>query len=98
MSNIKCVKLTTGEDVLADFSTNNGLATLENVVQVIMVPSRTGEPKFQFIPFPIMSNDKKIEIENCHIMFVCEPSEDFLNQYNSIFGAGIIAPQKKLIV
>jgi hypothetical protein len=45
-----------------------------------------------------MSNDKKINIETCHIMFVCDPSEDFLNQYNSIFGAGIIAPQKKLIV
>jgi len=98
MPNIKCVKLTTGEDVLADFSTENGLSTLENSVQVIMVPSRTGEPNFQFIPFPIMSNDKKIDIENCHIMFVCEPSEEFLNQYNSIFGAGIITSQKKLIV
>ena len=98
MQNIKCVKLNTGEDVLADFSTENGLSTLENSVQVIMVPSRTGEPNFQFIPFPIMSNDKKIDIENCHIMFVCEPSEEFLNQYNSIFGAGIITSQKKLIV
>lgn len=99
MTNIKCLKLATGEDIICDFSvTDDGVAKLENPVQVSMVPTRNGDPNFGFIPFPLISNDKIIKIDSSHILFVCEPAEEFLNQYNSIFGSGIVTPSKRLIV
>ena len=99
MSNIKCVKLITGEDIIADYSiSDDGIVKLENPVQVSMVPTRTGEPNFGFIPFPLPSNDKVIYIRDDKLIFVCEPADEFITQYNSIFGAGIIAPSKKLII
>jgi hypothetical protein len=98
MSDIKCVKLITGEDVIADYSVNDGIVKLENPVQVSMVPSRSsGQPNFGFIPFPLVSNDKVIYINSDKIVFVCEPAEEFLVQYNSLF-SNIIAPTQNLII
>ena len=98
MSNIKCVKLVTGEDVICDYSTENGVSILENPVQVSMVPSRSnGQPNFGFIPFPLVSNDKKITLDSMHILYICDPAEEFVEQYNTLFG-NIISPPTSLIL
>ena len=98
MSDIKCLKLITGEDIICEYSSSDATITMKNPVQVSMVPTRTGEPNFGFIPFPLVSNDKEITVDSAKVMFVCEPAEEFLNQYNQIFGSGIVTPSKKLIV
>jgi hypothetical protein len=98
MSNIKCVKLVTGEDVIAEYSLSGTTVKLENPVQVSMVPSRSsGQPNFGFIPFPLVSNDKIISLESDKIVFVCEPAEEFVTQYNTLF-SNIIAPTQSLIL
>ena len=98
MSNIKCIRIITGEDVIADYSEQDGLIKLENPLRVSMVPGgANGQPNFGFMPFPLVSNDKVIEIQSDKVVFVCEPAEEFLEQYNSIFG-NIIAPTKNIIV
>lgn len=98
MSNVKCIKLVTGEDVIAEYSVEGAVVKLENPVQVSMVPGRnSGQPNFGFIPFPLVSNDKIIEIQSDKIVYVCEPAEEFLTQYNSIF-SNIIAPTQNLIL
>ena len=91
--------MTTGEDIICDYSiSENGVAKLENPVQVSMVPSRGGsQPNFGFIPFPLVSNDKVLNIDSTHIVFICEPAEEFVVQYNEIF-SNIITPSKGLIV
>lgn len=98
MSNVKCVKLTTNEDIICEYSVSEDVVKMTNPVQVSMVPTRTGEPNFGFIPFPLVSNDKELYINTRNVMFVCDPAEEFLNQYNQIFGSGIVTPSKKLIV
>lgn len=101
MSNIKAIKLVTGEDVVCEYITmeDEDIAVLKNPVQVSLVPSRAGgQPNFGFIPFPLTSNDKEIIINKTSIVFVCTPAEEFITQYNSIFGAGIITPTQGIIV
>ena len=96
---VKALKLVTGEDLIAEFKENGDCYDLTNPVQVSMVPSRSGsQPTFGFIPFPLTSNDKEIKIHHKNVMFVCNAAEEFENQYNSLFGTGIITPPKKLIV
>ena len=93
-----CIKLVTGEDVIAEYSVEGSVIKLENPVQVSMVPTRnSGQPNFGFIPFPLVSNDKIIEIQSDKIVYVCSPAEEFLNQYNSIF-SNIIAPTQNIII
>lgn len=98
MNNIKCVRIITGEDVIADYSENGDTAKLENPLRVSMVPGgANGQPNFGFMPFPLVSNDKIVEIGLDKIVFVCEPAEEFLAQYNSIF-SNIITPTQNLII
>ncbi len=98
MSNVKCIKLVTGEDIISEYSVEDGIAKLTNPVQISMVPSRSGnQPTFGFIPFPLTSNDKEINIEVSKFMFVCEPAEEFLTQYNQLF-SNIVTPPKGLII
>lgn len=96
---IKTLKLITGEDVIADCTFQDDKIILENPVQVTLVPTRTSnQPNFGFVPFPLTSNDKKITIGVNHVIFSAEPAEEFLTQYNAIFGSGIITPPKGIIV
>lgn len=97
---VKTIKLVTGEDIIAEIDDMfEGFYVLKNPVQVSMVPSRSGnQPTFGFIPFPLTSNDKEIQVSRANVVFVCEPAEEFLNQYNSLFGSGIITPSKQLLV
>lgn len=99
MAEVKVVRLKSGEDVICEyFTSDDSTVVLKNPVQVSMVPTRTGDPNFAFIPFPLTTNDKEIFVKNDYICFVCSPAEEFLNQYNQIFGSGIVTPTKKIIV
>lgn len=93
------IRLVTGEDIVAEVEDTGTGVTLTNPVQVSMVPNRGGgHPTFGFMPFPLTSNDKEITIKKDHVVFTCAPADEFLNQYNSLFGTGIITPPKQLIV
>ena len=99
MSNIRSVRLVTGEDIVCDFTVNGETALLKNPVQLMAIPSRSGgQPSFGFMPFPLMSNDKEVSVKLSHVVFTCDIAEDFLNQYNSVFGSGIVVPPKDIIL
>lgn len=99
MSNIKSVRLVTGEDIVCDLIIVDDKAILKNPVQLMAIPSRSGgQPSFGFMPFPLMSNDKEVSVKLSHVVFTCDIAEDFLNQYNSVFGSGIVVPPKDIIL
>lgn len=97
--NIKAIKLITGEDIIAEVEfLDNDVWNLKHPVQVSMVPSRSsGQPTFGFIPFPLTSNDKEIKINSRNILFDCEPADEFVTQYNTLFG-NIVTPPSGLIL
>lgn len=100
---IKVIKLVTGEDIIAEvLDSGNGIYKLKNPVQISIIPSRTsGEPNFGFLPFPTCAKQSKtaeLEIKEAHIIVVTDLAEEFTNQYNSIFGSGIVTPPKSLII
>ena len=70
---------------------------LNDPVQVLRVPGGAEQPNFGFIPFPLVSNDKTISVNVDKVVFFCNPSDEFLTQYNTIFGK-IISPTNKIII
>ena len=99
--NVRAVKLTTGEDLITEYSVNDGIAILTNPVQVVMMPVRdksSQQPNFGFIPFPVTSSDKEIRLPVDRVLFDLTPSEEFYNQYNSVYGSGIITPTQGIVV
>jgi len=54
-----------------------------------------------FSPFPLHVEQKTrttIALAKKHVVYSYVPAEDFVNNYNQIFGSGIVLPSKQLIV
>jgi hypothetical protein len=95
MSEIKIVRLYTGEDVLCKLKrTGEGFIQLED--PVVIVP--TQQNSVQFVPWsPFTEEDEVITVAEDKVVFVATPRSDFTNQHKQMFG-GIVAPDQKIIV
>jgi hypothetical protein len=101
--NIKGIKLVTGEEVIADsWITSEGQIALKNPVQLRMVPPKVpgATPQMGFVPFPAFSQQKKDEVilvEPLHVVYHYDPATDIADNYNQMFGSGIITPPTQII-
>lgn len=101
--NIRAIKLVTGEDVFGAVEYKDDDIIVENAVRLMMIPGQSSQsqPSFGFAPFPIYatgSTNLKLTISKKHVILDIEPDQDFINQYNSIFGTGIVTPSKNIII
>lgn len=95
---IKVVRFVSGDEIMCEVERDGEDYVLKNSHQVSMVPSRNGQPAFGMLPYPITSSDKQIRVNEKFVMIVCEPGEEFLAQYKSITGVGIVVPPKDIIL
>jgi hypothetical protein len=100
--NISVLKLSTGEDVLSEIESESETEyVLINPVLIYVIPYKDGQPNIEFIPFPLHSDPKPGKTfcltKKC-VVYSYEPNEKYIENYNKIFGSGIITPQKKLII
>jgi hypothetical protein len=94
--NILGLRLISGEEVIADSVFSDNTYTLTNPIQLMFQPSDRGM-SVQFAPFPtfgIQKTGQKISIQSNSVVYVYEPSEDLTEQYNKIFGSGLVVPKK----
>ena len=98
---ILAMKLITGEDILAEVDTESEVEfILVNPVGIAVVRGRDGTPNVGFAPFPLHSEQNTgstIAIAKKHVVYSYVPAEDFINNYNQIFGSGIVLPNKQII-
>lgn len=98
--NLKLFKLINGNEVLAEVSNETDThVTLKNPVRVVVMPSKTSAqtPTVGFAPWAEFSDEKEFTMHKAHVIVSMVPVQEFVNQYNTMFG-GIIAPTSKLIV
>lgn len=99
MANIQLIKLITGEDIVAKYEmTSENSVKLTNAVQISVVPSRSGGTNFGFLPYPMYSESKDLEIRLDHVVYTVDPAQDFLDQYNQVFGEIITPPKAGSII
>ncbi len=102
--NIKLIKLLTGEELLSDVisATEDGGLHLKNPVRVVMIPNKTdprGHPNVGLAPWAEFAEEKEIKIKGFHVVAVTTPVTEFRNQYNQMFGNGLVTPpSSKLII
>ena len=99
---VVALKLVTGEDVLGEMIANSqdGIR-LKNPVGIAIVRGKDGGTNIGFSPFPIHSEpqtDLEVGFEYIHVVYSYVPAADFIKNYNSIFGAGIIVPESKILL
>lgn len=97
MSNIKALKLVSGEELVVEITleSENNIA-FKNPVACVMQRRQEG-PVLGFMPWMQASNGPfRINLDK--IVTIADVADEVKNGYNQIFGAGIVVPPKDLIV
>jgi|TARA_Y100000310_G_C20440880_1_gene696057 hypothetical protein len=99
MSEVKIVRLQTGEEIIGKVTENNDdTITLSN--PAIIIPA--GEGRIGIAPYLPYCDDeelkKGLELSKHHVIFIVAPIDEFLNQYNNAFGSGLIIPETSGVV
>ena len=90
---IACVKLITGEDIIADIAEDvSGLVVLTTPLMIMMVPRSQDQFSIGLVPFMPFLNKNTIRIVANNIIVSEEPSAELRNEYNKVTGKGIIVP------
>lgn len=96
------MKLITGEEILGEIeSESESEFVIENPVGIAIVRGKDGQPNVGFAPFPIHAEQKTgftIAIAKKNVVYSYEPAQDFVNNYNSIFGSGLVVPPTKTLI
>ena len=97
------MKLITGEEILGEIeSESESEFVIENPVGIAIVRDpKTGQPNVGFAPFPIHAEQKTgatIAIAKKNVVYSYTPAQDFVNNYNSIFGSGLVVPPTKSLI
>ena len=101
--NIKAFKLSTGEEVLAEVICDTDVYVLKNPVGIAVVRGRDGTPNVGYVgfaPFPLHAEQvsgSELTIDKSHVVYYYIPSEDFVSNYDQLFGTGLVLPPKTLI-
>jgi hypothetical protein len=83
---VKIVKLTSGEELIGEFDAETGV--IKN--PVVMIPVSKEQIAFQ--PWLPYSEDKEFTLKESVINIVANPSTTIVNEYNRIYGSGLVMP------
>lgn len=97
--NLKILRLSTGEEIIGEVLEQNVTKVLiKNPVLIVVMPSKSDpkNPSVGFAPFMQWSEDKSLTLNANHVITIATPINEFVNQYNGMFG-GIVVPNSKII-
>ena len=92
---VKLIRMWSGEDVIADIVEEN----TDSVVitdPIVAVPSQQ-DGRIAFAPWSPLLQKDKIEVTKKYIVYIGDPQEEIIEQFNKMFGK-ISQPTKKLIL
>ena len=90
--NIKVVRLVSGEELIGGWNEEKNIITNP----VIMVPIAKDQLGFQpWIPY---SDEEDVQLKDQHIMTVLTPDKKLQNEYNKVYGSGLIMPDAEKII
>ncbi len=94
--NVKLIRMSSGEDVVATVI-DNGIEFITIQDAIVAVP--TGQGQMGFAPWsPILSKEEKqIRVNKQFVVYIAEVASDVKDSYNQMFNV-IITPEKKIIV
>ena len=90
--NIKVLRMVTAEELIGEW--NEEKSSIMN--PVVMVP--VSKDKIGFQPWITLSEDEEIFLKDQHIMAIVTPDIKLQNEYNRVFGSGLVVPENDKIV
>ena len=95
---IKILKLITGEEIIGDVTRTDNFFTIKKPCALQFVPSRTNpeQPAMGLFPYAAFVANQTINVKVEHVIFEEEPLKELYNQYNSVFGNGLVVASGSL--
>ena len=90
--NIKVVRLVSGEELIGKW--NEEKNTITN--PVVMVP--VAKDQLGFSPWIPYVDEEDVQLKEQHIMTVLTPDNKLQNEYNRVYGSGLIVPDADKII
>jgi hypothetical protein len=90
--NIKVLRLVTAEELIGEWDQEKSSI----INPVVMVP--VSKDKIGFQPWITLSDEEEISLKDQHIMAIVTPDVKLQNEYNRVFGSGLIMPENDSIV
>jgi hypothetical protein len=99
MADIIGYRLISGEHVIGELKseTKSGVE-VKNAVTIDLYQTQNGGVGVNLTPMKYFSEDKDVILKHDHIMFDFSLKTDILNEYNKVFGSGLIVPKKEGLV
>ena len=92
---VKLIRMWSGEDVIADI-TKEDTDSITITDPIVAVPSQQ-QGQIAFAPWSPLLQKDKLEVTKKYVVYMADPQEEIIEQYNSMFG-NISKPTKKLIL
>lgn len=86
--NVKLLKLTTNETLLAETTFQGGKYNLKKPAWIAQV--KPGE--FALVPWPPLAKDETITIDESKVVYCVAPETGIINEYSTGFGSGLVVP------
>ena len=93
---VKLLRLKSGEDIIAEHVQGKigQNITIENPAMLMpMGDGRGNQVQVGLAPWMPFSAEKRFDLPGDWILLMTEPAPDIVNNYNQVFGSGIVVPQ-----
>ena len=94
---VKLLRIKSGEDIVGEIvRENEELIVISNPAILMPVshsPGRQDQIQIGLAPWIPFSEEKEFKLPRDWILLTTIPAQDIVNNYNQIFGSGIVVPQ-----
>jgi hypothetical protein len=95
MSDVKILRLTTGEDVIAKVTHNLEIDTVTLKQPFVIIPHQQGPGKpvqLMMTLYSPYSKENSVDIKNANVISIVEPKEELLTSYQQNTSSIVTAP------
>lgn len=93
---IKCFRLVTGEDVIADVTETENSITAKEAFRIVVQQTQQGFG-LGLMPLVFANPETTIEVDKSKILYTYDPVDEVTSQYRK-FTTGLVTPPSNLIL
>jgi hypothetical protein len=91
---VKIIRLTSGEEIIANFTDNGETITLKDAS--VLIPSPEGKLLLaRWLPYA--NTDAGVTLEKRHLVFVIDPQKELADHFTNVVVNGLVVPPKKIV-
>ena len=94
MSEVKIVRLTSGEEIIANIIDNGDTITIKD--GSVLIPSPEGKLLLaRWLPYA--KTDEGVTLEKRHLVFTIDAQKELADHYTNVVVNGLVIPPKKIV-